>query len=643
VNQFLNTVWSQEPFHEYRNYFNVRRIDVASAQSGVDHPERTPPVFKDTAFDAAYNCAGTQRLVCVNTTKVLNAVAILPPSQRDLIVVIVNDTEYGGSGGSVAVSSINIAAAEIVLHEVGHTLAFLADEYTSQPPTCSDASEPDEPNATKETNRDLIKWRAWIDPSTPVPTTTTAPGVPGLYLGSMYCPTTLYRPTFDSKMRTLGRPFDQINTEQFVKRFYEFATPIDSYEPVSTTLSLRQGQLQEFTVTTPQPQTHALGVAWRVDGILSGSGTTFTLNTASLVVGNHTVAVTVTDSTLMVRNDPGSLLVQQSTWNLTVSPPLQFSLTTVVSTVGGGTIQINPPSPNGFYIEGTSVELTAIASPGYAFSVWSGDLTGTMKRQSIVMSASKSVTADFTSTNQITASQILWRHLQTGDVAIWRMNGATLLEGGVISTVSDLGWQIAGIGDVDGSPTTDIIWRHNQTGAVAVWLMDGYAIRQAGIVSNVSDLHWQIAGIGDLDNDNKADIVWRNDQTGDVAGWLMDGLNLRQGGIVSNVPDLDWQIAGIGDLTGEGSVDILWRHSQSGAVAAWLMDGLHLLQGGVIAVVPDQDWQIAAVGDFDVDLRSDLAWRHRQTGDVAVWLLDGLTVFEGNVVQRVADQNWQIQ
>src|SRR5678816_434410 len=44
VTNFLAGVFAQEPFKEYKNYFNVRRIDVASAESGADHPERNPPV-----------------------------------------------------------------------------------------------------------------------------------------------------------------------------------------------------------------------------------------------------------------------------------------------------------------------------------------------------------------------------------------------------------------------------------------------------------------------------------------------------------------------------------------------------------------------------------------------------------------------
>src|SRR5688572_32227836 len=61
VNQFFNGVFAQEPFREYKNYFNVRRIDIASNDSGADHPERVPPVVRNTAFDAAYNCGNIQR------------------------------------------------------------------------------------------------------------------------------------------------------------------------------------------------------------------------------------------------------------------------------------------------------------------------------------------------------------------------------------------------------------------------------------------------------------------------------------------------------------------------------------------------------------------------------------------------------
>jgi hypothetical protein len=99
--------FDSEPFREYRNFFNVQRIDVVSSQSGADHPERS--FFVNNALDSTYNCQGIQRLICANNTKVNTILGnSVTPSQRDLVLVIVNDSEYGGSGGSIAVASTHV-------------------------------------------------------------------------------------------------------------------------------------------------------------------------------------------------------------------------------------------------------------------------------------------------------------------------------------------------------------------------------------------------------------------------------------------------------------------------------------------------------------------------------------------------------
>jgi hypothetical protein len=253
----------------------------------------------------------------------LTAAGVVPPSQRDLILVIVNDPEYGGSGGSIAVASTDVLAAELILHETGHTFAFLADEYTSQPPSCFDLFEPSEANATKQTIRDLIKWTAWIDFATPVPTNDENPGIPGLYQGAKYCPTTLYRPTFNSKMRSLSVPYEQINTEQFIKRFYDFARPIDSQLPASSEISLTQGHSQEFHIVTPQPATHSLDITWVLDGQQVATGAVYTLLSGGLSQGIHSLTATVDDPTPAVRIDPQSRLTQQTTWTIAVNASLR--------------------------------------------------------------------------------------------------------------------------------------------------------------------------------------------------------------------------------------------------------------------------------------------------------------------------------
>ena len=133
VQNLMTRFFNENPFGEYRNFFNVNRIDVISSQSGADHPERS--VFVNTALDATYNCSGIQRLICVNLGKVNTVLGnSVTPSQRDLVFVIVNDSEYGGSGGSVAVASTNSLVLELILHELGHSFGLLADEYGGPPP-----------------------------------------------------------------------------------------------------------------------------------------------------------------------------------------------------------------------------------------------------------------------------------------------------------------------------------------------------------------------------------------------------------------------------------------------------------------------------------------------------------------------------
>lgn len=317
------SLFAQEPLRTYQRYFNVHRIDVRSAQSGADHPGRAPPVFRETALDATYDCAGIQRLICVDIGKVNDILtASLPPDRRDLVLVLVNDPEYGGSGGAVAVASLHAEVVELVLHELGHVIGLLADEYGGPPPPFCDASvEPPEANATQETQRRRIKWAAWIDPATPIPTVgPTVVAQPGLYEGARYCDVGLFRPTHDSKMRTLDRPFEQVNSEQLVKRVYNWVSPIDGFEPVDSTITLEGGRSQTFRARTPRPLTHALDVVWRVDGTRRGTGPTFTLSSSGLAAGLHTVEVRITDPTPFVRSDPAQVLSDTARWAVRVIP-----------------------------------------------------------------------------------------------------------------------------------------------------------------------------------------------------------------------------------------------------------------------------------------------------------------------------------
>jgi IgA peptidase M64 len=363
VTTFLTAMLAQQPWTEYRNLLNIYRVDVTSTDSGASHPENN--VTKNTAFSAAYNCTGIQRLICVNITAVNTVLGrSVTAAQRDLVVIIVNDSVYGGSGGAVAVASTNSQSVEIALHEIGHTLGLLADEYTDQPPNCDLNLEPSAANATLQTQRSAIKWNAWIDPSTAIPTTTTAVGVPGLYLGAQYCPTGKYRPTYDSKMRTLNVPYYQINTEQLIRRYYNFSAPLDGASPSGTSVTVPAGGSTTFQVSVPALATHSPSVTWFFDGASVATGPTLVAPASAIPAGSHTLTASIQDTTAMVRNDPSGVLRASRSWTISsggggaISAPGAPSSLTATSTGSSVTLAWSPPTsgsaPSVYIIEAGS-------------------------------------------------------------------------------------------------------------------------------------------------------------------------------------------------------------------------------------------------------------------------------------------------
>ena len=235
-------------------------------------------------------------------------------------IAIGNTTTYGGAGGPWATTTRHPVATEVVVHEVGHSFAFLDDEYVDDAlcPT-SGASANSDIDSTRQSVRGIIPWTLWIDPSTPVPTTTNADGIPGLYEGAHYCPTGQYRPTFNSLMRATFRPLGQINEEQFVKRIRAFARPLAASGPKVPSLTVHAGELERFTVVPSKvalPGTDDLGVTWRIDGTVVGSGAVLVVDPAGLGAGTHTVTASSADTSSKVRKDPGGVMARTITWSL---------------------------------------------------------------------------------------------------------------------------------------------------------------------------------------------------------------------------------------------------------------------------------------------------------------------------------------
>ncbi|MCO6435576.1 MAG: HYR domain-containing protein [Phycisphaerae bacterium] len=254
---FVEFMFQTPPFDENCS-INVYRIDVTSTDSGADDPDTCDDgtgATADTYFDSTFCSDGViRRLLGANNstaTDVLNAQ--LPEWNQAL--VIVNTSIYGGSGGTVGVTSVSGTWENIAIHEFGHSAFGLADEYEYWSGCGSGeaghdnhpASEPSQPNVTIESDRNLIKWASFIDAATAMPTTENAdctmcdpqgdpfPGmqVVGAYEGAHYYHCDAYRPVFSCMMRNFA-PFCPVCTARINQTLAPYA-PEDTTTPPSIT------------------------------------------------------------------------------------------------------------------------------------------------------------------------------------------------------------------------------------------------------------------------------------------------------------------------------------------------------------------------------------------------------------------------
>lgn len=277
---------------EFANYFNVYRVDVVSNESGVDN-DPSLGVQRDTALDMEFFCADIERLLCVNQDKTLNAANNAPAA--DQILVLGNSSKYGGAGypgGKISTaSSDNGGSLDIAVHEFGHTFGELADEYGGS--GAYSGPEPIELNVSKLNSNQLKgqnrKWHRWVGRS----------GV-GTFSGGGQFDSGLFRPTSNSKMRSLGRPWDAVNNELLIHKLYQSVRPVDSFFPSN-------GELRrdtEYSVSALKPNGRELAIQWWVDGKLVKSGTA-TFSGMELPQDNdgHTLAVRVFDPTEAVLDE----------------------------------------------------------------------------------------------------------------------------------------------------------------------------------------------------------------------------------------------------------------------------------------------------------------------------------------------------
>jgi len=298
VDDVVDYLLQLDPYSRYAGFFNIWKTFTPSDRSGVH--DLGPNPHDETALGCYYGCLSTERLICCDDEEVVHTASDALPDY-DGIMVLVNDTHYGGSGSSsYATAYVGSEGVTVATHELGHALVALWDEYT-YPGTTGHIDFA--PNCTS--NSAFPHWSAWLDEDE-IDT----------FQGCSY--TDAYRPTANQcLMRTLGHPdYCPVCREWIVHSVYAMLPSrlIESVTPdPDAQIRLRAGESQEFLVDILGPDDVVL--QWSSgDEILDETTVDepFFLDGCSGVNGELTL--TALDPTDWVRDDPYGHTWHSETW-----------------------------------------------------------------------------------------------------------------------------------------------------------------------------------------------------------------------------------------------------------------------------------------------------------------------------------------
>jgi IgA peptidase M64/peptidase M64-like protein len=166
------TLLATSPFKERARDINIWGLAPAAAQSGISRPSQH--IYRRSPVGAMYDAFDSERYVLTFDNKAFRDIAANAP--YDAVEILVNSATYGGGGifglfSTVAADSV--WAPYIFVHEFGHHIAGLADEYYTSDVAylpSADRVEPWEPNATAMLDPSALKWKDLLTPGVALPT-----------------------------------------------------------------------------------------------------------------------------------------------------------------------------------------------------------------------------------------------------------------------------------------------------------------------------------------------------------------------------------------------------------------------------------------------------------------------------------------
>lgn len=317
----VSDMFSQSPFAEYYKYFNVHIIKVPSNESGADHPATATdtdesgatPAFVDTYFNATFDAWGFHRFLyygldfadAVTADAKINSVLASNFPTYDQALILVNTNTHGGTGGEFPISSTGASGNETAIHELGHSMFDLRDEYFQ-----GDLYVSETINMTQEDDPNLIRWKNWLGFNNI-----------GIFpLGLSGVSATWYKPHESCKMGVLWQPFCSVCKEGIIEKIHSIISPISTYLPISNSINNPSFPLAfQLDLIKTIPKT--LESSWTLNTVaFSNNLDDISLEESDLNIGTNTLTVVVHDATTLVDvNNHDSVHVYAITWTIELS------------------------------------------------------------------------------------------------------------------------------------------------------------------------------------------------------------------------------------------------------------------------------------------------------------------------------------
>ncbi|MFC2097881.1 M64 family metallopeptidase, partial [Bacteroidota bacterium] len=221
ANKFASKLLATPPFEKYKNSFNIWLVEAPSMESGTDIPGKN--IWKNTILNTSFYTFDSERyLMTPDIWSVRNVAGMVA---YDQIVILVNTEKYGGGGVYNyynTFSSDNEKSPGLLVHEFGHGLVGLADEYYSSSTAYLEyynlEVEPIQPNITTLVNF-KSKWKSMIKKKTPIPTPRDDNyiGIIGAFEGGGYVSEGIYSPMIKCKMNWLEDEFCPVCSKAIIE------------------------------------------------------------------------------------------------------------------------------------------------------------------------------------------------------------------------------------------------------------------------------------------------------------------------------------------------------------------------------------------------------------------------------------------